>query len=62
MQMVNQQQLTLDRLSTAELKSRLGRLNSAYHITEDRQVRRDMLLLMDELKIELIKRGIYEPS
>jgi hypothetical protein len=56
--MVNQQQLILDRLSTADLKKKLGRLETAYYITEDRQVRRDMLLLMDELKIELIKRGI----
>jgi hypothetical protein len=56
--MANQQQLTPDRLSTADLKKKLGRLETAYYITEDRQVRRDMLLLMDELKIELIKRGI----
>ena len=60
--MVNQQQLILDRLSTADLKSKLGRLNSAYHITGDRQLRQKMLLLMDELKIELIKRGINEQN
>jgi hypothetical protein len=58
--MVNTQQLTPDRLSTSELKSKLGRLNSAYHITEDRQLRQKMLLLIDELKIELIKRGMYD--
>jgi len=55
--MVNTQQLILDHLSTSELRSKLGRLNSAYHITEDRQLRQKMLLLIDELKIELNQRG-----
>lgn len=54
----NQQQLILDRLSTHELESKLGRLNSAYFLINDRQQRQEMLLFIDEIKLELIKRGI----
>jgi hypothetical protein len=60
--MVIQQHMTLDRLSTYDLKQRLGRLETAYYVTEDKQMRQQMLLLMDELKLELIKRGKYDQS
>lgn len=53
-----QQPLILDRLSTYDLERRLGQLETAYYITEDRQLRQQMLLLMDELKLELNNRGI----
>jgi len=56
MQTENTQPLIPGRLSTPELKSKLGRLNSAYHICRDRQTRQTMLLYMDELKLELYKR------
>lgn len=56
--MENQLHLILARLSMSELKQRLKILDSVYHITEDRQVRQKMLLFMDELKLELNKRGI----
>jgi len=59
MQTAIQQQLILDHLSTSDLKKRLGRLDSAYHITDDRHTRQSMLLLMDEIKLELIRRGKY---
>jgi hypothetical protein len=48
----------LDRLSTLEIKKKIKKLDSVYHITEDREVRRQMLLVLDELKLELINRGI----
>ena len=60
MQTANMQQLILDRLSTHDLKRRLRTLDSVYHITEDRQVRQKMLLFIDEIKLELLKRGIND--
>jgi hypothetical protein len=44
-------------LSTRDLESKLGRLNSAYFLINDRQQRQGMLLHIDEIKLELIKRG-----
>ena len=52
------QQSILARSSISELKRKLLTLDNVYHITEDRQVRQQMLLFMDELKLELNKRGI----
>lgn len=62
MQMEKQQLLTLRHLSEHELKRKLSRLNSAYHITDDRHIRMNMLLLMDNIKVELNKRGINDKS
>lgn len=56
--MATQQQLTPATLSTQSIKQKLTALNSAYHITEDTDTRQRMLLAIDELKLELIKRGI----
>jgi len=53
-----QQQSILVHSSTHELKSKLGRLDTAYFLINDRQQRQDMLLFMDEIKLELTKRGI----
>ena len=60
--METRQQLILARSSTPELEYRLKTLNSVYHITEDRQVRQNMLLFIDEIKLELAKRGINDKS
>lgn len=49
--------MNLDNLTIKELKTKLGRLNSAYFITDDRQIRQEMLLIMDELKVEIYSRG-----
>jgi len=59
MPMEKQQLSILDHLSTHDLKSKLGRLDSAYFLINDRQERQKMLLFMDEIKLELIKRGKY---
>ena len=53
-----QQQSILVHSSTHELKNKLGRLDTAYFLINDRQQRQDMLLFMDEIKLELTKRGI----
>jgi hypothetical protein len=60
--MDKRQQLILDRSSTYDLKRRLKTLDSVYHITEDRQMRQNMLLFMDELKLEIAKRGTNDKS
>jgi hypothetical protein len=57
---VKQQQSILVRSSTHDLESKLGRLNSAYFLIDDRQQRQEMLLLIDEIKLELKKRGNYD--
>jgi len=56
--MASQQQLILANLSTQSINKKLLALDTAYHITEDSDTRRRMLLVIDELKLELIKRGI----
>jgi hypothetical protein len=52
-----QQILTLNHLSTDELERKLGRLDFAYFLINDRQERQKMLLFIDEVKLELMKRG-----
>jgi hypothetical protein len=52
----------LDRLSTHEIKKKIKTLDAVYHITENREVRRQMILALDELKLELLKRGINDKS
>jgi hypothetical protein len=56
--MVNQQALILANLSEQSIKAKLTALETAYHITEDSNTRQRMLLVIDDLKLELIKRGI----
>lgn len=56
--MVNQQALILANLSAQSIKAKLTALETAYHITEDSITRQRMLLVIDDLKLELMKRGI----
>ena len=58
--MENTQLSILARLSDQDLKTKLRRINTAYHITKDSNVRKQMLLLMDDIKTLLIKRGTYD--
>ena len=52
----------LEELETYLVKARLRNLNLVYFITEDEDVRRQILLTIDELKLELIKRGKYDTT
>ena len=55
----------IERLETVDtdlIETRLRNLNQVYFITEDENVRRQILLTIDELKLELIKRGKYDPT
>lgn len=56
--MVNQQALILANLSEQSIKAKLTALETAYYITEDSTTRQRMLLVIDDLKLELMKRGI----
>ena len=58
--MENTQLSILARLSDQDLKTKLRRIDTAYHITKDKDVRKQMLLLMDDIKTLLIKRGTYD--
>jgi len=60
MLMEKQQPLILANLSTHDLKSKLGKLDSAYFLINDRQERQKMLLFIDQIKLELIKRGKHD--
>ena len=62
MQMDKRQQSILARLSIYDLTKKLKVLDAVYHITEDRQVRQEMLLYIDELKLELSRRGQDDKS
>lgn len=59
---VNPQALTLASLSAQSINAKLTALETAYHITEDSTTRRRMLLVIDDLKLELMKRGIHDPG
>lgn len=56
--MENQQALILASLPAQSIKAKLAGLETAYHITEDSMTRQKMLLIMDDLKLELKRRGI----
>lgn len=60
--MENQQVLTLVNLSDQTINYKLKMLDQIYHITEDSIQRHQILLAIDELKIELMKRGKYDQS
>lgn len=45
-------------LPVQSINKKLTALDKAYHITQDRLVRQSMLLYMDELKLELNRRGL----
>lgn len=60
--MATRLQSTLANSSTQSIKNKLAALDTAYHITENSDTRRSMLLAIDEIKLELIKRGKYDQS
>lgn len=60
--MENQQALILASLPVQSIKAKLAGLETAYHITEDSMIRMKMLLVMDDLKVELMKREKYDQS
>ena len=47
----------LEELETRLIKTRIRNLDQVYFITEDENVRKQILLTIDELKLELIRRG-----
>lgn len=47
-------------LETELIETRLYNLNQFYFFTDDEQNRQRILLAIDELKLELIKRGKYD--
>lgn len=49
----------LEELDTDLIETRIRNLNQVYFFTEDEENRRKILLALDELKLELIRRGKY---
>lgn len=49
-------------LDTSLIKTRLRNLENIYFITHTEETRQLILLAIDELKLELIKRGKYDQS
>ena len=47
----------LEELDTGLIETRLRNLDQVYFFTEDEKNRKLILLAIDELKLELIKRG-----
>ena len=60
MKMDSQLHTTLASLPVQSIKQRIAVLDQVYHITEDINERQKMLLVLDELKVELLKRGIND--
>lgn len=52
----------VETLSDRELQKKLRNLESAYFLINDQVKRMEALLIIDDIKLELIKRGIYDPS
>jgi len=52
--------MILEQLSEKEIQKKIDTLDIVYHITENRNVRQKMLLALDELKLELMKRKIND--
>lgn len=46
--------------TNSELEKKLKNLDRAYYMGYNDKARMNILLTMDEIKIEMIKRGIYE--
>jgi len=58
--MMDQQQSILANLSTNSLIAKLKKLDAVYHITQDVNMRYKLMNAEDEIKNELIKRGIND--
>lgn len=48
--------------TNSELEKKLKNLDRAYYMGYNDKARMNILLTMDEIKIEMIKRGIYDKS
>jgi len=57
---MDQQQSILANLSTNSLIAKLKKLDAVYHITQDVNMRYKLMNAEDEIKNELIKRGIND--
>lgn len=52
--------LNLQDLTTNEIENKIKKINSMYFMTENQEVRQQMILLLDTYKIELEERRIAE--
>ena len=54
--MIHPHQIDLQEFTDAQIEQKLFKLNSMYFMTENQQVRQQMILLMDSYKLELESR------
>lgn len=52
--------LNLKEITVTEIENKIKRLNSMYFMTENDQVRQQMILLLDTYKLELEERRMAE--
>lgn len=52
--------LNLKEITVTEIENKIKRLNSMYFMTENDQVRQQMILLLDTYKLELEERRLEE--
>ena len=52
--------LNLEELTVNQIEEKIKRLNSMYFMTENSEVRQQMILLLDTYKIELDERRLAE--
>lgn len=50
----------ISELSNRELEEKISKLNSYYFLTDNQSVRQQMILILDDLKLELEQRRIEE--
>lgn len=58
--MIHPGNLNLQDLTTNEIESKIKKLNSMYFMTENAEVRQQMILILDSYKIELEERRLAE--
>lgn len=58
--MIHPGNLNLQELTTNEIENKIKKLNSLYFMTENQEVRQQMILLLDTYKIELEQRRLEE--
>jgi hypothetical protein len=58
--MIHPGNLNLQDLTTNEIENKIKQLNSMYFMTENQEVRQQMILLLDSYKIELEDRRMAE--
>lgn len=58
--MIHPGNLNLQDLTTNEIENKIKRLNSMYFMTENQEVRQQMILLLDSYKIALEERSMAE--